>query len=132
MNEIMIASANTDERVYCSMRAETVEQKKLLYNATASPNYRLKDFINQIVKIKDLYMEMVQVADEDGTVSDVPRCILIDVDNMTYAATSYGIYNAICRLVKVFGQPTWENGVAVKVKQVTLGKDKNILTFEAV
>ena len=71
------------------------------------------------------------IDDKTGEIRTSPRTILIDPDGNTYSATSYGIYNALRRLVAIFGAPTWENGVTVRVKQISRGANR-IFTLEVV
>ena len=42
----------------------------------------------------------------------------------SYASVSVGIYNSLRKLIQVFGEPTWPDGIAVKVVQHTKGNRK--------
>ena len=109
---------------YCSIKPTTTEEKKALYNMMNSSDERLADCINQVIKVKDLYIESVEVKNEEGITSIAPRIILMDTEGRTYASVSVGIYNSLRKLIQVFGEPTWPEGIAVKVVQHTKGNRK--------
>lgn len=109
---------------YCSIKPITTEEKKALYNMMNSSDERLADCINQVIKVKDLYIESVEVKNEEGITSIAPRIILMDTEGRTYASVSVGIYNSLRKLIQVFGEPTWPEGIAVKVVQHTKGNRK--------
>ena len=109
---------------YCSIKHTTTEEKKALYNMMNSSDERLADCINQVIKVKDLYIESVEVKNEEGITSIAPRIILMDTEGRTYASVSVGIYNSLRKLIQVFGEPTWPEGIAVKVVQHTKGNRK--------
>lgn len=109
---------------YCSIKPNTTEEKKALYNMMNSSDERLADCINQVIKVKDLYIESVEVKNEEGIISIAPRIILMDTEGRTYASVSVGIYNSLRKLIQVFGEPTWPEGIAVKVVQHTKGNRK--------
>ena len=108
----------------CSIKPTTTEEKKALYNMMNSSDERLADCINQVIKVKDLYIESVEVKNEEGITSIAPRIILMDTEGRTYASVSVGIYNSLRKLIQVFGEPTWPEGIAVKVVQHTKGNRK--------
>lgn len=109
---------------YCSIRANSVEEKKALYNMMNSADERIADCINKVINVKDIYIESVEVKNEEGISSIAPRIILMDTEGRTYASVSVGIYNSIRKLVQVFGEPTWADGIPVKVVQHTKGNRK--------
>ena len=65
------------------------------------------------------------ILDEGGCFED------IECDGHTYSATSYGIYNALRRLSAIYGLPTWEGGIPVRVKQIARGANR-IFTLDVV
>lgn len=142
-NEIMSANVNTNSitsnhsmvpitnviTAYCSMAALTKEDQKILFNAISTPQYRIKDCINTVINVKDVFIEPADMTREDGSVQTVPRIVLIDTEGKSYSATSFGVYNALSRLITICGRPTWPDGIAIRIKQVSNGKN-NTLTFE--
>lgn len=116
---------------FCSFVAVTPEDRAVMYNATSNPDYKVSDYINTEIVIKDVYCEIVPIENEDGTASMLPRTVLLDMDNKSYQAVSTGIFNSVKRLITVYGMPTWKDGVRVKVKQVNT-KRGSMLTLVAV
>ena len=129
MMEIDFTSVATS---YCSMRAETAEEKQALFKAMNNPEFRVADFINKVIIVKDVYAEIVQIADKvTGEISHCPRIVLIDTEGKGYQCVSLGMYSGLKKLFQVFGNPTWENGLSIEIKQLKKG-ERSILTFNVV
>lgn len=138
MTEIINVNTELENNGFLStMKVDTDEQKALYYNATSSPDFRISDCINKVIRVKDIFVEMVEMEKktEDGTptgeVELVPRIVLIDTDGRSYTAVSKGVFAALRRLCMVYGMPTWEEGINIMVLQVTRGKNK-MLTLKVV
>lgn len=117
---------------FCSLKAETEDEKIALFNATNAPKYRIGDCINQEINVKDVFVEAVEIANrETGELQTCPRVILIDENGETFQAVSTGIFNALKKMFVVFGTPSWDIPKRVKVRQITKG-EKKILSLEAV
>ena len=120
-------------RTYCSKVVEKEEDKKDLFNALETCDALLNDCVGQEINIKDVYCEEREVADEDtGEIKKKYRTILFDVSGQTYATGSYGIFNIMRKLFTIYGMPTWENGVKVKVAKRPIGNGKSTLTLTLV
>ena len=65
----------------------------------------------------------IQCANEStGAIVNVPRVVLIDKTGKGYQAVSVGVYNAVKRIVSMFGNPaTWDTPVTVVPQNVDLG-----------
>lgn len=110
---------------YCSMTANTPQEKAALYNAMNNPENRLGDCINQTIRVKDIFLEVVNCTNEKtGEVKACPRIVLIDDKNKGYQCVSIGIFSAVKKLFEVYGEPTWSTPVPVIVKQITRGERK--------
>ena len=111
---------------YCSMVANTPEDKAILYNAMNNPAYRLADCINQTINVKDVFVEVVNCTNEQtGEVKPCPRIVLIDDKKQGYQCVSIGVFSAIKKLFGVYGEPdTWVRPVPLTVKQITKGERK--------
>lgn len=131
MNELINVSGLTQETsVYCSVKAETPEEKKALYNVTNTPAERLGDHINETITVKDIFCEIVNCTNtETGETTPAPRIVFIDDKGTGYACVSLGIFSAVKKLFAMFGEPTWEKGLKIKVKQITKGA-KTILSIQ--
>ena len=107
---------------YCTMTAENKQAKATLYNAVSNPA-KISDHINKEIKMIHFYVEIIQCANEStGGVVNVPRVVLIDETGKGYQAVSVGVYNAVKRIVAMFGNPaTWDEPVTVIPQNVDLG-----------
>lgn len=115
---------------YSSLKAGTLKEKAALFNAMSNPNHKVGDYINKSIRVKDVYVEIIELTDEDtGEVTNAPRIVLIDTDGDSYQAVSKGIFSALSRAIQVFGEPTWDDGIPVIVRQISLGKNQ-MLTFD--
>nr|UVY25577.1 MAG: Single-stranded DNA-binding protein [Bacteriophage sp.]UWG00143.1 MAG: Single-stranded DNA-binding protein [Bacteriophage sp.]UWG11507.1 MAG: Single-stranded DNA-binding protein [Bacteriophage sp.] len=111
---------------YCSMVAESAEDKAILYNAMNNPAFRLGDCINQTINVKDIFVEVVNCTNEQtGEVKPCPRIVLIDDKKQGYQCVSIGVFSAIKKLFGVYGEPhNWAKPVPLTVKQITKGERK--------
>lgn len=109
-------------RGYCTMVAEDRKAKARLFNACSSPK-KLSDCINIPIEMIHFFVEIIQCANkESGELVNVPRVVIIDKKGQGYQAVSVGIYNAVKRIVAMFGHPsTWTEPVTVITQNVDLG-----------
>lgn len=119
---------------FCSKSVEKDEEKKELYNALEKCDVLLNECVGEEIVIKDVYCEenKKEFFDEKtGEVKIIPkyRTILFAENGQTYATGSYGIYNAIKKLIAIYDFPTWEPGVKVKVAKKPIGDGKSSLTL---
>lgn len=120
-------------RTYCSKMVEKEEDKKELFNALETCDALLNDCVGEEINIKDVYCEEREVIDDEtGETKKKYRTILFDVSGQTYATGSYGIFNIVRKLITIYGMPTWENGVKVKVAKRPIGNGKSTLTLTLV
>lgn len=120
-----------NKKIYCSKVIETEEEKKEMFNALESCDILLNDCVNNEIELKDIYIEERQVVDkETGELKTKFRTILFDVNGQTYATGSYGIYNILSKIVKIYGLPdTWEKPLKVKVAKKPIKDGKSSLTL---
>lgn len=115
---------------YCSIKGGDRKTKAKLYNASNNPEHKVGDFINKKIKIKDVLVEVIEIADDEtGAIETAPRVVLIDEKGEAYQAVSAGIFNAVKKAIQIFGEPTWEEPLEVTVKQVSV-KNGSMLTFD--
>ncbi|CUU51217.1 hypothetical protein [Clostridium beijerinckii] len=110
---------------------KTSEKEKIAYfNAINSSDKRLGDKINEVIELKNVYVEIVQLKNEvTGEMQDAPRIVLIDSKGEGYTCVSTGVFSSLKKVFQVFGMPpTWSSPKKVKIKQVTKG-EKKILTL---
>ena len=63
-----------------------------------------------------------------GTTSKY-RIILFDNEGKTYATGSYGIYNALLMIFDIFGEPSKEHPIKVKVSKKATANGHSTLTL---
>lgn len=118
------------EACFCSVKAESEKEKVALYNATNNPTARLKSMINKPIKVKDVFVEVVQCVNKDtGEVRKCPRTVLIDDKGKSYTAVSLGVFSALRKLFAIFGTPdVWKEPITIT--PIGVQKDKyEILTL---
>ena len=105
-------------RAMCSIKAETMEEKALVFNAANNPQHKVADFINKKIMVKDIYAETLELVNkETGEVDKAPRIVLIDEAGEAYECVSVGMFSALKKLIATFGEPTWEQPIPVVIKQ---------------
>ena len=105
-------------RAMCSIKAETMEEKALVFNAANNPQHKVADFINKKIMVKDIYAETLELVNkETGEIDKAPRIVLIDEAGEAYECVSVGMFSALKKLIATFGEPTWEQPIPVVVKQ---------------
>ena len=128
-NELTLFNNNTGA-IYCSKVTKTSEEKKDLFNALESCDALLNDCVGQEITIKDVYCEEKQVIDEETGETKVKyRTILFDVTGQTYATGSYGIFNVMKKIFAIYGYPTWDEGIKVKIAKRPIANGKSSLTL---
>lgn len=138
-NPFALSGGNANKPAYTSIDVTTPTGKKKLYHITNHPDYNISDFINKVITIKDIYVDVNARLNKDeksenyGTYEDKPRTILIDVDGNSYVAgVSIGIFNAVREILRIFGEPaTWQEPLDVMPVLVKTPKG-NMLSLEIV
>lgn len=124
-----IADLTSKEVSFCSMTAKTQEEKIKLYQAMNNPEKRLSECINLEIKMKDVYVEVVNLIDEiTGQQIKAPRIVIIDDKGVGYTCVSIGIFSALKKVFQIFGVPTYDKPLTVVPTQLTRGANK-ILTL---
>ena len=95
------------------------KQAVMFYNATANPDMKLKEHVNEVIDLVHVSVECAEVNAqlEDGSTGKViaPRIVLIDAEGKSYSCVSVGIYNSLKRLFALVGNPeTWTEPFKVK------------------
>lgn len=132
-----LATINTND-TFMSFAAKTQEDKVNLYNAINVPDYKVSDFINREIMLRDVIIMDVEINRDNSfdrgnfeSFEDkrkANRVILIDMNGKSYAATSDGISNSVRTLMNVFGTLHFEDGLKVTVRQVNV-KRGSLLTL---
>lgn len=119
-----------ESNAFCSIKEDSLEAKKLVYNASNNPTHKIDDYINKEIALKDVFVEIIELANENtGGLEQAPRIVLIDDKGESYQCVSNGIFGSLKKLMAIFGEPTWEDPIHVVVKQVKV-KRGTMLTLE--
>ena len=131
-----IVDLTSRQTSYCSMTPQDDTDRAILFNAMNNPAKRLSDCINEAIRAKHIFVEVVTCEKKDadgkptGQKDRCPRIVIIDDHGIGYACVSVGVYSAIKKLFQVYGEPqTWTKPIPLKIKQVTKG-DRKMLTLE--
>lgn len=127
------AQLTSRKQIFCSVSGGTAAEKAILFKAMNNPEKRIADCINQVINAKDVVAEMIEIAhQETGEFEIVPRIVIIDDKGVGYQAVSTGIFSAMKKLIAVYGPPTWQDPIKLKILQISRSKDRKILTFDVV
>ena len=119
-----------ESNAFCSIKEDSLEAKKLVYNASNNPTHKIDDYINKEIALKDVFVEIIELVNENtGELEQAPRIVLIDDKGESYQCVSNGIFGSLKKLMAIFGEPTWEEPIHVVVKQVKV-KRGTMLTLE--
>ena len=117
---LMVASP---AKVYCSVSESTPASKAIVYNAINNPTVKISDHVGKDIYIKDIYAEEITVRDnETGELRNLTKTVLIDPDGNSFFSVAAGVFRAVKNLISIFGNPTYETPVHVKVVNVRLKK----------
>lgn len=133
-NEIALFE-NNNRPFYCSVKTDSIEEKKKLFNALENCDLLLNNCVGEQIVMKDIYVEQYidkKSEDEDGKVKY--RTIIFAEDGKTYVSTSYGIYNILNKIFAIYGTPDkWDKaGIAVEVAKRPVGNGKEMLTLKLI
>lgn len=132
-NEIALKD-QLEKGFYTSLKANTEEDKKKIYNALETCDKLLNNCVGEQIKLKDIYIESF-IRHDEATNRDIPkyRTILFAEDGTTYVTTAYGVYNALRKIITIYGEPqTWDGAKDVQVVKRPVGNGKETLTLKLV
>lgn len=110
---------------YCSIKAETDEEKIKLLNALENCDFLLNDIAPKEIEVKDVLIQQYEKEDGEGEKRIKHRTILFDVEGKTYITTSNYFFYALSKIFKVMGTPdNWQKPHTFEIykKEVQNGK----------
>lgn len=110
--DIVNGITKAGEGIYTSFEAVTLDDKKLLYNASSN-GQPIKDVKNRTLEMVDVVVIPSELEGKDGTRSMVPRTTIICKDGSMYTAASWGIYNSLKRVNAIFGTLHFPDGLKI-------------------
>lgn len=121
------------KRSYSSLPTNTHEEKAIAFNAMNSPQFKVVDKVKETINLKDIYVETVNCVNEkDGTIAVCPRIVLVDTEGNAYACVSIGMFSSLHKLIQVYGEPTWEEGIPVQITQTSTRNGFRVLGLRIV
>lgn len=143
-NALVVAENNTltitdkiNENVKrCTLDLNDEDNATALYNVlTGDADILLNNIIDETITMTGAFMDKhpAPVVDEGtgeviGTTSKY-RIIIFDDEGKTYATGSYGIYNALTMIFEIFGEPSKEHPIKVKVSKKATSNGHSTLTL---
>lgn len=131
----LVPGQSQGESVYCSFVPKTMVEKQDFFNMLNQCTGRLNDMENQVIRVKDVYMQQFTRKDkETGEERIGRRTILITADGKSFVTMSSYFQMELGKLISAFGEPnTWEKPLAMKiVKRDQANAQGKILQFELV
>lgn len=127
--ELNFASAHQS---YSSLKPKTEAEKVSFFNAVNNPQKRLKEMVNTEIDLVHIYAETIEFIDQEtGEATPGVRMVLIDVNGVSYQASSKGVFSSISKLIQIFGEPsTWKKPVKIRPKEISKGANRNVVVFE--
>lgn len=120
---------------YCSVKAETMEEKKALYNALESCDVVLNDIVGQTINVKDVYIQEYPRTDKTTgePISNGHRVILFDDQGKSYVTASNYFFISLIKFLNTFGSPeTWKEPVPIEIAKRPTKSGNPCLTFKLV
>ena len=128
--EMSVDSSNFQGISWCSLPMETEEDKKRLFNIVSMPDEKMKEHINQELKIEHVFFQEIEMVNKKtGELTIAPRIIFIDDKGTSYSCVSSGIKTSIKNLMSIFGKPPWNPALTIIPKLVNAGEGQ-ILTIK--
>lgn len=132
-NDLTIINEKASNKVqYIGKEVKTIEEKKKLFNALEKCDYVINDCVNKEIIVSNVYIEAKEYIEETtGELKTKFKTILFDKEGKTYVAGAYGIYNAVVRILSIYGKPEeWSEEVKVKFIKKKIDNTKSSLTLE--
>lgn len=140
-DDSFFGSAN--KKMFCTMNLEEKENMVALYNSLQECDVKLNDIKGTSVEVSDVFVEEKEVSERDEKTGELIldeegnpitktrfRTILFGTDGKTYVSAAYGVYNSLRQIISIFGNPSKENPIKVKVgtRKLRSGKESLVLT----
>ena len=135
---------STNRETFSTMDLDDENNKIRLYNSLQGCDVRLNDIKGTVLSVVEVFIEKKEVAERDEKTDEIIydeetgevktkikyRTILFDDEGKTYVSSAYGIYNSLRQIISIFGNPSKDNIIKVKVgtKKLNNGKESLILT----
>lgn len=134
---------STNKETFCTMNLDEKENMVALYNSLQECDVKLNDIKGSTIEVTDVFVEKKEVPERDEKTGELIldeegntvtktrfRTILFGNDGKTYVSAAYGVYNSLRQIIPIFGNPSKENPIKVKVgtRKLRSGKESLVLT----
>lgn len=135
--------ASQDKQMFCTLDLNEKSNSVKLYNALQQCDVKINDIKGSIIEMKEVFIEVKDIPERDNNDNIVVdeetgevktkrhfRTIIFDTEGKTYVSAAYGVYNSLRQIIPIFGNPSEDNIIKVKVgnKTTRSGKESLILT----
>lgn len=135
-NQLTVSDRINETVKRCTLDLNEEDNQVALYNVlTGDADALLNDMVDQEILMTGAFIDKhpAPVVDEGtgeviGTTSKY-RIIIFDDEGKTYATGSYGIYNALLMIFDIFGEPSEEHPIKVKVSKKATANGHSTLTL---
>ena len=129
--ETALTTFASNAKTYTTLKAESIEDKKKLYNARKHCDVKLKDIKGQEIQVKDVFFSEYQKKDLDeaGNPRIGHTTILFGVDGKTYVTASNYFFNSIAQILNILGG-TISEPITIKVVGVATKGQGEALSCE--
>lgn len=139
-NEVEVLKEKTGQ--FTTLDLNNEDNKIKLYNSLQSCDVKLIDIKNQVIEVSDIYIKRTNVQDKDENDNPIINevtgevktkghflSILYGSDGTSYVSSAYGIYNSLVTITSIFGMPSNEKPIKLKVagKQMRNGKGESLI-----
>ena len=135
---------SSGKEMFCTMNLEEKENMVALYNSLQECDVKIADVKGQEIEVVDVFVEKKEVAQRDEKTDEIIvdeetgevktktrfRTILFGSDGKTYVSAAYGVYNSLRQILPIFGNPSKDNPITVKIgtRKLRSGKESLVLT----
>lgn len=135
---------SSGKEMFCTMNLEEKENMVALYNSLQECDVKIADVKGNEIEVVDVFVEKKEVPQRDEKTDEIIfdeetgevktktrfRTILFGSDGKTYVSAAYGVYNSLRQILPIFGNPSKDNPITVKVgtRKLRSGKESLVLT----
>lgn len=124
-NKVSLYEARTEGLLATNLPMNTREEKAVIYNALQVTDKRVDDNIGKKIKLVGYICQPATSTNEDGTVEEFMRVMLVDKDGGVYGSSSSGMFNALNSITQLVDPATWpEEPITVELVQQSIGKNR--------
>ena len=129
--ETALTTFSSNAKTFTTLKSQTIEDKKKLYNARKHCDVMLKDIKGQEIKVKDVFFTeyLKKDLDENGNPRVGHTTILFGEDGKTYVTASNYFFNSIAQILDILGGKI-ETPITIKIVGVATKGQGEALSCE--